>query len=298
MDPVLEAILRSWDFRPEVLIPTTLFLVAYTVGWVRLRQKSHHHQLATWWRLASYWAGMVCIWLALLSPMDLLSSHLLYFHMIQHIFLTMLGAPLIALGNPMPFLLWGIPAGLRLGLGNLLSQGFGRQTAGRKFLLQTSGPMMSLVIMTFVLWLWHDRVLYNTALTVDWVHDLEHLTFFLTTLLFWWHMTLAGPYIHQRLSMLMRVIYLNLATLSSALPGMVISFSTQVLYSHYTTAPRLPAPLGMSALDDQILAGVLMWVSGAMMYPMASAVIVVYWMVLEERKQNEKVKNLASIPQP
>jgi putative membrane protein len=98
------------------------------------------------------------------------------------------------------------------------------------------------------------------------VHDLEHLTFFATAMLFWWHVTAAGPRIHKRFPLWARIGYLAAAIPPNMLTGVAIAFANEPIYTYYTTVPRL---FGLTVMQDQMIGGVIMWVPGSMMYIMA-----------------------------
>lgn len=282
MDPITSATLRSWEWRPEVLIPLIAAGVIYFVGWRRLRIKGRRRSnLANSWRLLAYWLGILLIALALLSPIDVMASQLFFMHMIQHLLLVMLAPPLLMLANPMPFLLWGLPSGLRRRAGRFLSSLLHRQSTSRKYLRAATAPGISWMLFIIFLIGWHDPNLYEAALRSDMVHDLEHLTFFATAMLFWWHVVGAGPHIHKRFSRPARVMYVIAAIPPNMLTGIAIAFAGQVIYTYYLSVPRL---WGITALEDQTLAGVIMWVPGSMMYIIAVLILTARWLQGEENK--------------
>lgn len=282
MDPITSATLRSWEWRAEVLIPLIVAGVVYFVGWRRLRLRGQRRaSLANGWRLLAYWLGIALIALALLSPIDVLASQLFFMHMIQHLLLVMLAPPLLMLANPMPFLLWGLPSGLRRRAGRVLSSVLHRQSSSRRYLRAVTGPGVAWMLFVIFLIGWHDPNLYQAALRSDVVHDFEHLTFFGTAMLYWWHVVGAGPHIHKRFSRPARVMYVIAAIPPNMLTGIAIAFAGQVIYTYYLSVPRL---WGMTALDDQTLAGVIMWVPGSMMYIIAVLILTARWLQGEERK--------------
>lgn len=282
MNPITSATLRSWEWRPEVLIPLIVAGVVYFIGWRRLRLRGQQRQrLANGWRLLAYWLGLLIIGLALLSPIDVLGSQLFFMHMIQHLLLVMLGPPLLMLANPLPFLLWGLPGPWRRRMGQLLSGLLHRKSSSRKYLRTATSPGISWMLFVFFLIGWHDPNLYEAALRSDLVHDIEHLTFFGSAMLYWWHVVGAGPHIHKRFSRPARVMYVIAAIPPNMLTGIAIAFAGQVIYTYYLSVPRL---WGMTALEDQTLAGVIMWVPGSMMYIIAVLILAARWLQGEERK--------------
>jgi putative membrane protein len=297
MSPELNALLSSWDWRPEILLVLAAFGTLYTIGWVRLRRRSERNKLANGWRLFAYWLALLAILLALLSPIDVLAGLLFYMHMIQHLLLTMIAAPLIMLANPMPFVLWGLPGRARASVGRGLSYALHRESAFRTGLRKVTTPGICLTIMVMALWTWHDPNLYNLALSSSPVHDLEHYTFFFGALLYWWHATGAAPRIHPLMSRTKRMGYMFIAIPSTFFLGVAIAFSQTVLYTHYETVPRVPAPIGLSVMNDQILGGIIMWVPGSMMYFIGALVILAAWLREEERhKYAQLAENARQAP--
>jgi cytochrome c oxidase assembly factor CtaG len=266
MDPTLSVILLSWAWRPEIIVTLGLAAAVHLVGRWRLKRRGATG-LVNLWRSVSYLSGLAVLWIGLMSPIDVLSGQFFYMHMIQHLLLVMIAPPLLLLADPMPIMLWGLPAPLRLEVGRWLRP----EATFRRALRTLSAP--GLVWFYFVATLvgWHDPNLYNLTLVSDLVHDLEHLTFFGTAMLFWWHVIGAAPHIHKRLSRGMRAAYALSVVPVNALTGISIAFASEPTYTYYTTIPRLGR---MTALQDQMLGGVIMWIPGSMMYIIAALVLI------------------------
>ena len=285
MDPVTKALLTSWDWRPEVIL--ILFTVGglYTIGWWRLRQRARGRTSNWWagalWRPISYVAGLLFIGLALLSPLDVMGSVLFSMHMIQHLLLIMIAPPLLLLANPMPYILWGLPTAVRRKVGRAISRLLHRQSTFRRGLQRATTPGIVWLIWFISILMWHDPNLYNAALRYEWVHDLEHLTFFMGGMLFWWHVTGAGPRIHKQFGLFGRIAFTLSAIPPNMLTGIVIAFASQVIYTYYLDVPRV---LGLSALDDQRLGGLIMWVPGSMMYLIAGLILIARMLQQEDDK--------------
>lgn len=282
MDPVTRAVLTSWEWRTTIIITLASAGVFYSVGWGRLRRRQRREsRLANRWRLISYWSGLLVIALALMSPIDVLSSQLFFMHMIQHLLLVMIAPPLLMLANPLPFVLWGLPAGARRIVGNWLSQILNHRSPSRHWLRTLSGPGLVWFLLVCTLIGWHDPNAYNAALRYPLVHDLEHLTFFLPAVLYWWLATGAGPRLHKQLSLPARTAFVMAAIPPNMLIGMAIAFSSEPIYTYYLTVPRL---WQIEVMLDQALAGVIMWVPGSMMYIVAALILIGRWFSLEEAK--------------
>jgi cytochrome c oxidase assembly factor CtaG len=283
MDPLLRATLTSWDWRIEVILVLLLAATLYAVGWWRLRRRSpgrtnrNRWQANAFWRPLAYLGGLSILAIALMSPIDVLASQLFTMHMVQHVLLVMVIPPLLLLANPLPFSLWGLPDGLRQRAGGLLA----REAAFRRILKKTTGAGVVWMAFVIVYWGWHDPTAYDLALRNQWVHDLEHISFFAVSVLFWWHAVGAGPRIHRPMSQGVRFFYLMSAVPIGMVAGLAITFATEPIYTYYEAMPRL---WGLSVMDDQRIAGVIMWVVGSMMFMLAALIVAARWLQREERK--------------
>ena len=273
----------SWRWRPEVVLILATLAGAYASGWWRLREGGHR-ELARGWRLALYLSGLGAVALALLSPVDHLAHELLTAHMVQHLLLMMIAAPLLLLGNPLPTSLWGLPRPARRAIGRLLT----RKAAVRKVLWAATLMPVAWLLFVVNLWLWHLPAAYQAALRDHVIHDVEHVAFFGTALLFWWPIVEPAPRLHERIPRGFAILYLLAATGQNTLLSALIALPERVLYRYYEASG---SPLGMSALDDQALAGGLMWSMGHM-YLIPILLVVAKMLDREERmaRQREAVR--------
>ena len=227
---------------------------AYVRGWWRLRAAGHAPPR---WRLALYGGGLVAVGLALLSPLDALAEERFSAHMGQHLLLTMVAAPLLALGNPLPLVLWGLAPRARRALAATLRRGAPLRTA---LSAVTFLPVAGVLHVTTV-WLWHLPVLYDAAVEHEVVHAVEHTMFFVTAVLFWWPIVQPAPHLRPRPHPGLQILYLLGATAQNTALGMLLTVPERAFYPHYG---RLAAALGISAVEDQMLGGGLMWTGGHM----------------------------------
>jgi putative membrane protein len=245
----------------EMALKTVLLIVlaalatSYARGWHRLGAIGYAPPI---WRPVVYALGLLTVAAALLSPLDDLAVSRFSAHMAQHLLLTMMAAPLLLLGNPLPLILWGVPPGLRRGL----AMPFRRDARSRSALSAlTFWPAAGFLHVASV-WVWHLPVLYDAAAEHELVHAVEHVTFFATALLFWWPIIRPAPRLGPRLHPGLQIAYLLAATAQSTALGMLLAVPERAFYPHYA---RIAATLGISAVEDQMLGGGLMW-SGAHMY--------------------------------
>jgi putative membrane protein len=252
MHPLLQALLGPWEWRPDVTIVLLGLGALYVSGWVRLRRRSEYRKVAQRRKLAFYLSGLATLAIALMSPIDWLGGQLFFMHMIQHKLEIMVAAPLLCVAAPFPIMLWGLPRRARQRVATL----FVRNSPVRTLLASVTSP--GLVWFIFILFYmgWHDPGLYNLALYHGWVHDLQHLTFFLSALLFWWCVTNAAPRLHGQTAVWGRLAMLIGVIPAQMIAGITIATANEVIYTYYASIPRF---WGLSVLDDQAAGGMIMW---------------------------------------
>ncbi|MFQ5873830.1 MAG: cytochrome c oxidase assembly protein [Dehalococcoidia bacterium] len=263
--PTLKAFLLSWNWRPDVIGIVATLGAVYALGWWRLWKQGA--RVARKWQLALYLTALVATSLALLSPIDTYGSFLFFMHMIQHELLMMVAVPLLLLADPLPVILWGLPRNLRRGIGHLLIRG----AFFRRVLRALTWMPASWLLYVITLWVWHYPPMYQASLQNEFVHDAEHLSFFLTAILFWWPIVNPAPRVHGYISYGFRIAYVVLAALQNTLLAALIALTERVLYPYYVTTPRL---WGLTPLGDQITGGLIMWIPGGMMYVITALVLV------------------------
>jgi putative membrane protein len=237
-------------------------------GWVR----SH----AGCGRMICFGAGLLAIVVAVDGPPDVLSDVSFSAHMVQHLLLQLVAPPLLLLGAPLGLLLRADPPWLRRRiLVRLLRSGPVRVLAH---------PVTAAGLFTVVLVGSHLTPLYNLTLEREWLHELEHVAFLVTALLFWWPAIGIDPAPH-RLRYPARLLYMFLDMPVMAYLGLAIASSSRVLYPYY--AAHLP-PWGASALQDQGVAGTIMWISGTFTMVPAMAVVLYRWLDEDARQQERR----------
>jgi putative membrane protein len=266
MHPLARALFSAWELRPEVLAVLIPLGVVYMLGWHNLRQQSSSRKLATWPRLAAYWGGLFIIAVSLLSPIDRLGGQLFFMHMIQHKLAVMFAAPLLWLANPFPVMLWALPWTVRQQVGGL----FTRNSLVRRALTTFTQPGVTWLVFVAIYVGWHDSKAYNAALSYDWVHDIQHISFLLAALLYWYPVIGAAPRLARRLPSWGKIIYLVGTVPPNMLLGVSIAFASDVIYTYYNSVPRI---WGFTVMQDQQISGAIMWIPGSMMFLMAALFI-------------------------
>jgi cytochrome c oxidase assembly factor CtaG len=256
MVSIADAVFSSWDLSPWLLIPTLAIALVYARGWWQLQRRAPHRFNSS--HLVAFYAGLVTILIALLSPLDAFAGWLLTVHMIQHLLLMMVAPPLILYGAPYMPLLFGLPNELlKEGVGPLLSWRLLRRMA--RFI---SHPIFCWSAFVFTNIAWHLPPMYELALRSPGWHQVEHECFLATALLFWWPVIQPWPWVSST-PRWTTIVYLFLADFQNTALSAFFVFYERVLYPSYQSAPRLT---DMTALEDQAAAGAIMWVVGSIFF--------------------------------
>jgi cytochrome c oxidase assembly factor CtaG len=230
--------------------------VVYVRGWLALRRR--RPATVPTWRLASFLAGLLALFVAVSSPLDTFSETLLFMHMAQHFVLMSVAPPLIVLGSPFVPMVRGLPRGLIRRVGGPL---FRSSILHRAENLFSRLPIAWLVMnLTYVGW--HIPTAYEFALSSEGWHNFEHLCFFVTSVLFWWPILLPWP-ARRRFDGWMIIPYLLTSDLVNTGLSAFLCFSGRLLYPSYGLVER---PFGIDALKDQSAAGAFMWVFGSLVF--------------------------------
>jgi cytochrome c oxidase assembly factor CtaG/ferredoxin len=286
MDTTIDAIFSSWDLNLWVLIPAAIIGVVYARGWNQLRRRAPDRFGVA--QLLSFAAGLIAILCALTSPLDAFAGWLLTVHMIQHLLLMMVAPPLLLYGAPYLPLLSGLPRGFAQdGVGPFLAS-----PAWRRVGRSVTHPVFCWSAFVFTNIAWHLPPMYELALHSAAWHQVEHLCFLSTAVLFWWPVIQPRPFISPWPRWTV-VPYLFLGDFQNTALSAFLTFSDRVLYPTYQTAPRIS---GLSALDDQAAAGALMWVVGSVFFLVPVGLITIE--VLSTRKVSARPRPVSREPGP
>jgi putative copper resistance protein D len=265
-------LLFGWSAEPAVLLP----LLASALGWiwvVRAIDRRHPANRVPRRRTAAFLAGLAVIAFALMSGIDAYDTTLFSVHMVQHLLLTLVAAPLIALGAP-------ITALLRVATPNV------RRTMilpilHSRVMRVLSFPVVAWLIFAGVMWGTHFSPIFDRSLEDPLVHDLEHGLYLAAGLLFWWPAVGLDPS-PWRMPHPVRAMYVLLQMPQNTFLAVAIITSSVPLYAHYATLVR---PWGPSVLDDQRIAGSVMWIGGDALFIAAMAAVIAGWMRHERRQE-------------
>jgi len=236
-----------------IVIPLLMAIVLYGIGSVRV------------WRAApavAYFTGWLTLALALLSPFHSLAEHLFTWHMVEHEIIMAVSAPLLVMGRPLGVLLWGLPHSVRLGLAHAVGWFVIRRCWG-----WLTRPLNATLIHGLAIWVWHVPVLFDAALTHEVLHRLQHLSFLVTALLFWYSLLRTSRSGEA-------LWHLFFTMLHTSLLGALLALSPRVLYVAQTAHSLA---WGLTPLEDQQLAGIFMWVPAGTVYAGAALFFAARW---------------------
>ena len=273
----------TWSFEPLVVTSLVAMAWLYARGVRALwRRAGTGHGIARW-RAACHAGGIFALGVALVSPVDGVGIALFSVHMLQHLLFVMIAAPLLVLGQPHIALLWALPKRTR----RSIARAWRGAPALRSTWCLTSHPAVAWTLHTAALWAWHAPRLYEGAVRHEGLHALEHASFLLTALLFWW--VLLGHGARRRLGFGVAMLYLFTASLQSVILGALLTLARQPWYQvHYGTT----APWGLTPLEDQHLAGLIMWVPAGLIYLAA----LVPWVLDTLAEQPARVRPATLLP--
>lgn len=247
-----------------VVLPLALAISAYCLGVLRLWRRAGFGRGIRAVQVLSFGLGWLVLAVALVSPLHALGGRLFFAHMIQHELMMAIAAPLVVLGRPGGAFSWALPAGWRRGIAPAIHN---RAIAGLWHTL--TRPLIATALHGLAIWAWHMPALFEAALGREWVHWLEHANLLGTGLIFWW--ALLG-----RVGVLGyggSLACLFATALHSSLLGTLLTFSPRPWYGAAPAAPEW----GLTALEDQQLAGLIMWIPGGLVYAVAALALAGLW---------------------
>jgi putative membrane protein len=257
----------AWSFDPAVIGLLALSGVLYFQG-VRALWKSAGagHGVRTGEAIA-FAAGWLTLALTLISPLHRLGGVLFAAHMAQHELLMVVAAPLLVLGRPIIPFLWALPISWRRVGGE-----WAALPPMRGVWVALTIPVVAWALHAAAIWLWHAPSLYQATLRSELVHTAQHVSFMVTALLFWWAL-LHGR--EGRIGRPAAVIYLFTTAMHTSLLGVLLTFSSRLWYPLYRATTT---PWGLTPLEDQQLAGLIMWVPAGVAYLVAALWLASTWL--------------------
>jgi putative membrane protein len=236
--------LQPWSL-PRVA--TSVLVISAFLYWRRwLRLRSNFPEVIPTWRLASFMSGLVSVWAVVDSPLAPLDHRSLTLHMVKHLLLMTVAAPLVLGGRP------------ELLLRVLSKHSVQNDVRSRpaQWLIRCPHYWVCWLAATAIVIGWHLPVAFQLAMQSHWVHNAEDACFLLGGLLFWWPVVQPAP-IATCSPRWFIALYLFMATLPCDILSAFLVFCNRLAYPYYLHATQL---FSLSPLQDQQCAGALMWV--------------------------------------
>jgi putative membrane protein len=253
----------AWTLDPWLVVPLLALAWLHLRGTMRLRPTSPALRETLCRRSLLYWLGLAALALALLSPLHRAAGRLFTAHMAEHELLMVVAAPLLVAARPGPVLLWGLPGATRRSAATLLAASGLRRVWTCATELRSATALHGLV-----LWTWHLRGPFEAAADGGGLHFLQHASFLGSALLFW--QAALRPRQHGPAA-----IALFATSLHAGLLGSLLTFSRMLWYPGATVFPN---GTSLTPLEDQALAGLVMWILGCSIYALAAVAVTGAWL--------------------
>lgn len=256
------------------MIPLGMAAAIYAAGMLNIWRRAGTGRGISRRGILCFFGAALALLATLASPLDVLSEELFSAHMVQHMLLIFVAAPLLVRSDFPLALLWALPRNWAQSFGKSLH----RSQMPRLWQALTS-PVSAWLLFAVVFWVWHASRLYETALESEGLHVLEHVLFLLTAMLFWWVLLQPTEQKHRHYGLL--VFYLFTATLQSGILGALMTFAPSPWYLSYENTV---GHWGLTALQDQQLGGLIMWMLGGAVLTLLNIGYFAAWLrALEQR---------------
>ena len=262
----------SWPFEPVIVVGAVLAGAMYVLGGVGLRPDRV--------RSTAFWSALVVTLLALQSPLEMLARQLFWAHLVQHLLLMVVVAPLLAVASPWTRLWRALPRRWRRAIARPVFRSplFAPLRAAYHAVAR---PLVWWFAAAVNLWLWHLPAMYDLTLRNHTVHHLEHGLFLGTSIAFW-ACVIDQHAFRSSLGSLARAVFVFTGMIQSWALAAVLSFATAPFYA-YALLPWRPG--GISALTDQQIGGGIMWVPGAITSSVVFVWLLFRWLDEETRSE-------------
>lgn len=246
-----------WHAEAWVIAPLALSAALYCFGTARLWTRAGPGRGVTFTQAALFAAGWLSAGIALVSPLADLAERIFAAHMVEHELLMAAAAPLLVAARPEPAFAWAMPRTASA----LAAGGSWLKRAGAVL----ARPAIATVMHGLAIWIWHVPALFALTATSELAHVLQHASFFLTALFFWTAM--LKP---TRTGSGANVFWLFATAMHTNFLGALLVLSPRVWFP-------VTGGFGLTALEDQQLAGLIMWVPGGLVYAGAALVAAGTW---------------------
>jgi putative membrane protein len=247
-------------------------LAVYGVGLTRLWDAAGYGRGIRYREAAAFGIAWITLVAALTSPMHEWSERSLAVHMVQHELLMMVAAPLLAMSAPLIAALWVLPLAARR-----RALAWVRRPVLSGAWRFATAPFAVWFLHAVVLWTWHLPLLYDAAVAHEAVHVVQHLCFVSAAVMFWWGLS-QGRY--GRSGYGAAVVYLFATAVQGGILGALLTLSPRVWYAAYRSSHLS----GLSPLEDQQLAGLLMWVPAGLIFAAGGLAFFAAWVTESDRR--------------
>ena len=267
----------GWTWDPWITLPLAISLLLFGAGYWRLNDRSTGGRPALRRRALLFAAGWLVLALALVSPVHQAGEHSFAAHMFEHELLMLVAAPMLVMSRPVAVMLWAFPSPGRQTLGGVGRQGW--FTAVWRFF---TDPIVATLVQAAALWLWHAPRLFDLALASPGWHAAQHLSFLVSSLFFW-----SAMLEHRlgRRGVGLSIMCLFATSVVSGALGALMAFSQSPWYQGYADLGL--APFGLTPVEDQQFAGLLMWIPGGLVHAGAALALLAQALRLEPRPSQE-----------
>ncbi|MEO8126070.1 MAG: cytochrome c oxidase assembly protein [Bryobacteraceae bacterium] len=264
----------GWNWDPWILASLSLAVAAYVCGLWRIPEAARSRVFGKW-RYAAFGAAIAALFAVLISPLDALDDELFTAHMLQHLVLMMVAPPLLIMGRLGTAFLWAFPLRIRRWIARAWVF-----TGLRDGVHAVMSPVAVWILGSAALWFWHLPGPYGWALSNEWVHAFEHICFFVTSLMFW--ALVVEPLGRRRLDYGIAMLFVTTFGMQNGLLGAILTFGGRPLYVAYLPTT---AAWGLTPLEDQQLAGLIMWIPASLIHLATLGFLFVAWMRGAERRE-------------
>ena len=264
-------VLQSWDPPVATLLALALGGWLYARGVRAAWARAGRDRGVSRTQVHAFAGGLAVLAVAIASPLDAVAAALFSAHMVQHLLLVLAAGPLLAAGRAELVLLWAAPERMRRRVGRL----WAGATWLRRFVHAVSRPASAWVLHALALWVWHLPRLYDAAAADEATHALEHASFVVTSILFARALPLGARGGRSRLSHGAAILYLFAGAMQSALLGALLALAPVVWYTAHLTST---VAWGLRPLEDQHLAGAIMWGPAGVAYAAAALWMMHAWL--------------------
>jgi putative membrane protein len=272
----------SWEWDAWVVVPLVASILLYGIGVARMWWRAGVGRGVALWQSGAYAAGLIVLIAALLAPLHEYSEHLFSAHMIEHELLMTVAAPLLSLARPLAMFVHAFPRNARLILVRAAGTSLVKTTW--QWLMR---PLNATIIHGAAIWIWHIPALLDATLVSEAMHRLQHVSFFGTALIFWWAI-IRRPATDYGLG----ALHVFATMVHTSLLGALLTLAPRVFYPVQTA----DAPLfGLTPLEDQQLAGLIMWVPAGALYLLAGLLLAGMWLGSVKERQLRPAMTTSSV---